>query len=426
MISFPLSLYSFIGIYSINFILSNLNLNIVDTLIFYVYSCHMEHEDAAKRLPVQKSSEKPCCGSPSEETTLSDNATAAGTTISSIATKSTAFWICGFSGLAGITLLVFSTGIVPGLKPEVFWYHVLSNLVFVGKNIWSILPFFLLSVCISAWVTVSGFADRIKAVFNRREKIAIAGAAIVGATIPLCSCGVIPLIAALLASGVPLGPVMAFWISSPLMSPSIFVLTGAVLGMDFAVARLVTAVLMGAGAGYLVYALSSFGILNNQLQGLSLSQSSCCGSDENTDTTGPSGSKFWNDFWPKVLNISLFLGKWLLIAYILESLIVHYIDPIWISSALGKNQVFSIPLATAIGIPVYTSGVGAIPIVEGLLKNGMSHGAALAFLVAGPVTTIPAMTAVFALVKRQTFTIYLCIGIGGSLIAGYVYQAVMS
>jgi len=210
------------------------------------------------------------------------------------------------------------------------------------------------------------------------------------------------------------------------MSPSIFVLTGAVLGMDFAVARLVTAVLMGAGAGYLVYALSSFGILNNQLQGLSLSQSSCCGSDENTDTTGPSGSKFWNDFWPKVLNISLFLGKWLLIAYILESLIVHYIDPIWISSALGKNQVFSIPLATAIGIPVYTSGVGAIPIVEGLLKNGMSHGAALAFLVAGPVTTIPAMTAVFALVKRQTFTIYLCIGIGGSLIAGYVYQAVMS
>jgi hypothetical protein len=55
----------------------------------------------------------------------------------------------------------------------------------------------------------------------------------------------------------------------------------------------------------------------------------------------------------------------------------------------------------------------------------MSHGAALAFLVAGPVTTIPAMTAVFALVTRQTFAIYLCVGIGGSLIAGYVYQAIM-
>jgi uncharacterized membrane protein YraQ (UPF0718 family) len=377
-------------------------------------------------IPVQKSSDKPCCGSPSTETTLSDRANQSGTSISSISVKSNAFWIWGFSGLAGITILAFGAGIVPGLKPEVFWRHILSNLAFVGKNVWSILPFFLLSVCISAWVTVSGFADRIKAVFNRREKIAIAGAAIVGATIPLCSCGVIPLIAALLASGVPLGPVMAFWISSPLMSPSMFVLTGGVLGMDFAVARLVAAVLMGAGAGYLIYALSSFGILNNQLHGLSLSQSSCCGSDENTDTAGTSGSKFWNNFWPEVLNISLFLGKWLLIAYILESLIVHYVDPIWISSALGKNQVFSIPLATAIGIPVYTSGVGAIPIVDGLLKNGMSHGAALAFLIAGPVTTIPAMTAVFALVKRQTFTIYLGSGIVGSLIAGYFYQIIIS
>ena len=182
-------------------------------------------------IPVQKSSEKPCCGGPPGETTLSDNAGAAGTAASSVATKSSAFWIWGFSGLVGITLLVFSAGIVPGLKPEVFWRHILSNLAFVGKNIWSILPFFLLSVCISAWVTVSGFADRIKAVFNRREKIAIAGAAIVGATIPLCSCGVIPLIAALLASGVPLGPVMAFWISSPLMSPSMFVLTGGVLAL---------------------------------------------------------------------------------------------------------------------------------------------------------------------------------------------------
>ncbi len=97
-----------------------------------------------------------------------------------------------------------------------------------------------------------------------------------------------------------------------------------------------------------------------------------------------------------------------------------------IDSLLGKDRLFSIPLATAICIPVYTSGVGAIPIIEGLLKSGMSHGAALAFLVAGPVTTIPAMTAVFALVKRQTFAIYLGVGIFGSLISGYVYQAIVS
>jgi len=375
-------------------------------------------------IPSGESIEESCCGGPSGKTTLSDSANATEATLSSLNAKSTAFWIWGLTGLVAITTLVFNAGIVPGIKPASFWHHIFLNLSFVGKNVWSILPFFLMSVGISAWVTVSGFADRIKAVFNRREKVAVAGAAIVGATIPLCSCGVIPLIAAMLASGVPLGPVMAFWVSSPLMDPSMFVLTAGVLGMDYAVARLVTAVVMGAGAGYLISFLTLAGKLNNQLHGLSLAQSACCGSDEASDK-GVSRSEFWHDFWSQAWTITLFLGKWLLVAFLLESLIVHYVDSKWISSVLGNNQFFSIPLATAIGIPVYTSGVGAIPIVKGLLSSGMSHGAALAFLVAGPVTTIPAMTAVFALVKRQTFAIYLCVGIGGSLIAGYVYQAVM-
>ena len=372
--------------------------------------------------PIPEPPKTPCCSADPGETTASEGAI--GTDWSSGVLRSTSFWGWGFAGLIGIAIMAVGTGLIPGLKPETFWQQIMSNAVFVGKAVWSILPFFLLSVGISAWVTVSGFSERIKAVFNQKEKIAIAGAAIVGATIPLCSCGVIPLIAALLSSGVPLGPVMALWISSPLMSPSMFVLTGGVLGMDYAVARLVIAVLMGAGSGYLIYALSSFGFLNNQLHGLSLSQQSCCGSDNPEDTPESSVSRFWPNFWPQVWNVSLFLGKWLVIAFILESLIVHYLNPEWISSLLGKDRAFSIPLATVIGIPLYTSGVSAIPIVQGLLNSGMSHGAAMAFLVAGPVTTIPAMTAVFALVKRQTFGIYLGVGIGGSLIAGYLFQAI--
>ena len=373
-----------------------------------------------KSSPVQEPIHQPCCENSAGGTVTSEESLASPVQ-PKIASMNTSFWLWGIAGLTGITILILSAGFVPGIRPEIFWREIISNLAFVGKAVWSILPFFLLGVGIAAWVTVSGFSERIKAVFYRREKIAIAGAAIVGATIPLCSCGVIPLIAALLASGVPLAPVMAFWISSPLMGPSMFVLTAGVLGIDFALARLVTAVFLAAGAGYIIYFLSASGLLNNQLHGLSLSQSSCCGSEDKTDS---SGSKFWSNFWPEALKVSLFLGKWLLIAFILESLIVHYVDPSWISAALGKNQLFSIPLATAIGIPVYTSGVGAIPIVDGLLKSGMSQGAALAFLIAGPVTTIPAMTAVFALVKRQTFAIYLGAGIAGSLIAGYCYQII--
>ena len=335
--------------------------------------------------------------------------------------KAAVYGMWGLAGLTGLAVLVFGSGIFFGLDADLFWREVFSNLTFVLKAVWSILPFFMVSVAISAWVTVSGFSERINAVFKRREPVAIAGAAVVGATVPLCSCGVIPLIAALLAGGVPLGPVMAFWLSSPLMSPSKFFITAGMLGMSYAVARLLAAIVIGAGAGYLIFLLSSRGVLNDQLHGLSFSAGACCGSDEVQNETGETGG-FWKSFWPELAKVSLFLGKWLLVAYALESLIVHYVDPGWISFLLGKDQFYSIPLATAVGIPMYTSGVSAVPIVQGLINSGMSPGAAMAFLVAGPVTTIPAMTAVFAIVKRRTFAIYLGAGIVGALISGYAFQ----
>jgi len=208
------------------------------------------------------------------------------------------------------------------------------------------------------------------------------------------------------------------------MSPSKFFITAGMLGMHYAVARLLAAILIGAGAGYFIFLLSSRGLLNNQLHGLSLSKGACCGPDKSKNESGEAVG-FWKNFWLELGKISLFLGKWLLVAYILEALIIHYVDPAWISYLLGKDQSFSIPLATAVGIPLYTSGVSAIPIVQGLINSGMSHGAALAFLVAGPVTTIPAMTAVFAIVRRRTFAIYLGFGIVGSLVSGYFFQSII-
>ncbi len=327
-------------------------------------------------------------------------------------------------GSIAVGLLAGFSGLMYAIGPDVFLREVSSNLAFVVRAVRSILPFFIFSVALSAWVTVSGFSERIRAVFLHRQGIAILGASVVGAIIPICSCGVIPLIAALLASGVPLAPVMAFWLSSPLMSPEMFLLTAGMLGMDYAIARLIAAVAIGAAAGYIIYGLSSRGYLNNQLQGLSLSGCGCSKSNSPPDGKERGSAGTGKSFGKQALGISLFLGKWLLVAFILESLIVHYLDPEWIAALLGKDQAFSIPLATAVGIPLYTSGVAAIPIVKGLLTAGMSHGAAMAFLIAGPVTTIPAMTAVFALVRRQTFLIYLGAGIIGSLATGFVFQVI--
>ena len=349
-----------------------------------------------------------------------DNATPPADEASCRAPKPKSRWtspyLWGFISIGALLLLILWAGAGREISAGLITAEIKRNLLFMLKSFWGIAPFFLLSVGVSAWVTVAGYADKIKAVFSKRQGLAIGGAAGVGAVVPFCSCGVIPLIAAMLASGVPLGPVMAFWISSPLMSPEKFVLTAGVLGTDYAIARLITAIVLGAGAGYATYLIGRGGRLDGQLRA-TIAPGAPKAHDENR-MKGPSLSGFTAQAW----SVGSYLAKWLAVAFFLEALIVHYIDPAWIGAILGADNPWSIPLASAVGIPLYTSGVAAIPITKGLLAAGMGSGAAMAFLIAGPATCIPAMAGVWALVKRKIFAIYLATGILGSLVAGYAFQ----
>jgi hypothetical protein len=79
-----------------------------------------------------------------------------------------------------------------------------------------------------------------------------------------------------------------------------------------------------------------------------------------------------------------------------------------------------------VGVPAYLNGYAAIPTVSALIDMGMAPGAALTFMVAGGVTSIPAAMAVFALVKRPVFALYLVLGLTGSMLVGFAYQAVIT
>src|SRR5690606_33399129 len=105
---------------------------------------------------------------------------------------------------------------------------------------------------------------------------------------------------------------------------------------------------------------------------------------------------------------------------ILLATLVGAFSPFCSCTVLGGNNWFAVPLAALIGIPLYLNNLAALPIVSGLLAQGMQSGAAIAFLIAGPVTTIPAMTAVWGVVSRRVFALYLALGLVGAIILGFV------
>lgn len=86
------------------------------------------------------------------------------------------------------------------------------------------------------------------------------------------------------------------------------------------------------------------------------------------------------------------------------------------------NNPFGPLLAALIGVPAYASSISAIPIVRGLMDLGMDKGTALSFMVGGAATSIPAMVAVYSIVKRRTFILYITFSMAGAIVSGYIFR----
>jgi len=374
---------------------------------------------------------------------------------------------------------------------------IVNFIVAAFLHIW---PYLLVTIPLAVAVNLSGASRYINRAFQARPLVAIFLATAVGAFSPFCSCGVIPVIAALLMSGVPLAPVMSFWIASPSMDPEAFFLSVSAIGWELAVWRLVATLILSLSAGFVTHFVAERGWLGQQVlrrrqamsvqntwvllkkswqrlkHGLSSSSflrlgvgnpalvaeavcchasasgvrtgdsrrmasttlapaSGCgtsygtgcgdnCGSTEGSSCSGNTPS-FRRRLLDETWNAILMVAKFMALAFFLEALITRYIPTEWIAGLLGRQNPWAIVAAAFLGVPVYTSNLAALPMVSGLLAQGMNPAAALAFLIAGPTTTLPAMSAVWGLTSRRVFALYVSFSLVGAVALGYLYSWVM-
>ena len=307
--------------------------------------------------------------------------------------------------------------------------QVWPTLTFAGNAIAHTGVFIAFAVLAVAYMKATGAEALLAKAFEGREVRMILLAALLGGLSPFCSCEVIPFIAALLAMGAPLSAVMAFWLASPLMDPAMFLITSGTLGWDFAIAKTIAAVGLGLMGGFTVMAFAKGPVFADPLKVQPVTSCNSCGCGTNPFTGRPHWA-FWNEaprrrtFRDTTLENALFLGKWLLLAYMVEALMLRYVPADMIASVLGGDGVLPILLGALVGAPAYLNGYAAVPLVDALLAQGMSDGAAMAFVLAGGVSCIPAAIAVWALVKPRVFAAYLAIAIAGAMIAGMTWNVI--
>ena len=312
---------------------------------------------------------------------------------------------------------------------------VVSQPRFVLDAFIHIAPYFAFAVFLGAYVTATDATELVHRAFAYNQPVAILLAGLAGVLSPLCSCGVIPLIAAMLIARVPLAPIMAFWLASPLMAPEQFAITQGAMatalgstaaGVQFATVKGVFGLMIGLGGGYITYALSKrLDLRPETILRSGLLPKSCCGSSQKEPEAKPFIWNFWQEaprrtaFLQQAGNTTLFLGKWLILAFVLEALMVqlNLIEPL-VGIMMGSG-LFSIPISALLGIPAYLNGDAAPLLVSTFVERGLSQGAAMAFLIGGGVTCIPAAVAVWSLVRPAVFGLYVTLGIFGAVLAGF-------
>ena len=206
------------------------------------------------------------------------------------------------------------------------------------------------------------------------------------------------------------------------MDPAQFALTAAELGTPFAIAKAFAAVGFGLAGGLAVSMLTRSGALTNPLKPAEAGGCGC-----GNPFRGAPVWRFWGvprrraAFATTARDQSLFLVKWLAFAYLLESLMKAYVPAEWIGAALGGDGMGAVALASILSVPAYINGYAAVALVSGLVEQGMSQGAAMAFMLGGSVTCIPAAVAVWALVRPPVFALYAGLGLTLSLAAGLIW-----
>ena len=241
------------------------------------------------------------------------------------------------------------------------------------------------------------------------------------------------------------------------MDPEIFFMSAAFLGWDLAVARLAATLTLSLAGGFATLwlvrrgwigadflragAASSTGSVRTWARlralvgrlrsgpeprvGFAADAEAACGCSaepaESEPTEAPGLGTRLAALLRESIRVTLWIGQFLVLAFVLEALILVFVPQETIVGWIGTANPIAPLLAALIGIPLYTGNMTAVPLIGGLLQQGMAPGAALAFLIAGPITTIPAMAAVWGVVKRRVFLVYLGIGLAGALVFGYAY-----
>ena len=242
-------------------------------------------------------------------------------------------------------------------------------------------------------------------------------AALFGIPLPLCSCGVLPTAMSLRREGASKGAAVSFLIATPQTGVDSIIATFSLMGLPFAIIRPIAALATAIFGGKMVNVIEGdegagkFDSTNEQTHD-DLCGDSCCGGHDKVPTSFV--GKVIEALRYAYIDMMESVGKWLVVGLIVAGLITIFVPDSYFE-IFKDNSFTSMLLVLCISIPMYLCATGSIPIAVALMMKGLTPGAALVLLMAGPACSVASVLVVSKVLGRRTLIAYL-----GSIISGAV------
>lgn len=246
-------------------------------------------------------------------------------------------------------------------------------------------------------------------------------AVLLGAVTPFCSCSSIPLFIGFIEAGIPFGVTMAFLITSPMINEIAMVVFASVVGTELAVVYVITGMAIGLVGGLLMEKLG----LEKHVVGYV--SKPCCKKKQQQANVAITTLKQRIAY---ALNYSLGIFKetwiYIVIGIGIGAFLHGFVPQEFFAKYASADNIFAVPLATLLGIPLYSSATGVIPIAEALLNKAVPVGTVLAMMMSVVAISLPEMIILRRVLKVRLlayFALYLFIAF---ICVGYLYNFIFA
>ncbi|MDA3850668.1 MAG: permease [Spirochaetaceae bacterium] len=280
-----------------------------------------------------------------------------------------------------------------------------QSLHFFIEDTSKIFVLLLLMIYIISWLRAGLDMFRIRGFLQGKGRLpAYIMASFFGAITPFCSCSSIPLFLGFTSAGIPLGITMAFLITSPMINEVALVLLGSTLGLKFLLIYTSIGMTSGILGGWFLDSIKAERYLTD-LGARALNQPS----PENQTKQKMTGKQRHQFAIKELKEIFSRVWIWILIGVGIGALLHGFVPENFFTEHLGKGQLWTVPAAVILGIPLYANASGVIPVVESLINKGVPIGTAMAFMMSVVGASFPEFMMLKQVMKPRLLLLFFLI-----------------